>query len=82
MGIEDDDDKAEEAHQHVRDREDAVHADVRVEIGEVIDGRYEGVPGEEVAAAEGEVDYVGQVEFVFSGLCRCGRGVGGGSGRG
>lgn len=60
MGVEDDDDEeAEEADEHVDDGEDAVDGGGRVEVGEVVDGGDEGVPWEEEADAEGEVDDVG-----------------------
>lgn len=64
-GVEDDEEETDEAHHHVYDGEYTVHADVRVEVVEVIDGRDEGVPWKEVPAAQSEVDYVGKVECVF-----------------
>lgn len=85
MGVEDDEEETNEAHQHVYDGEYTVHADVRVEVVEVIDGRDEGVPWKEVPAAQREVDYVGKVECVFGefvigcgGGGGCGCGCGGG----
>lgn len=59
MGVEDDEEEGDDADDHVADGEDAVDGGVRVEVGEVIDGGDESVPGEEVAGAEGEVDEVG-----------------------
>ena len=58
--VEDDDhEEAEEADEHVDDGEDAVDGGGGVEVGEVVDGGDEGVPWEEEADAEGEVDDVG-----------------------
>lgn len=65
MGPADDGEEEEEADKHVDDREDAVDAGSGVEEGEVIDGCDEGVPWEEVAGAQGEVDDVGNVKGVF-----------------
>lgn len=66
--IKDDEEEGNKADEHVNDGEDAVNANFRVEVGEVIDGGHEGVPWKEVAEAEGEVDDVGEMELVFGDL--------------
>ncbi|RWR73179.1 ubiquitin carboxyl-terminal hydrolase 34 [Cinnamomum micranthum f. kanehirae] len=65
VGPADDTNEEEEADEHVDDSEDAIDAGAGVEEGEVIDGCDEGVPWEEVARAQCEVDDVGKVEGVF-----------------
>lgn len=65
MSPNDDEEKRNEAREHVRDREDAVNRDRRIEVGEVIDGRDEGVPWEEEPGAECEVDEVADGEVVL-----------------
>ena len=59
MAVEDDNEEAHQAHEHVYDGEDTVNAGVGVEVGEVIDGCDERVPWKEVPESEGEVDDVG-----------------------
>ena len=68
MRVEHDDEEADESDEHVNDGEDAVDADVRVEVGEVIDGCDECVPWDEITCAECEVDDVREVEGVFRDL--------------
>lgn len=77
MGVEDDDEEDDEAHNHIGDGEYAVNAGLRVEVGEVIDGCDESVPWEEVAQTQCEVDYVGQMERVVWDFIGCGAAVDG-----
>lgn len=65
MGIEDDDEKEDEADEHVDDGEDPVDAGLRVDVGEVVDGGDERVPWEEEPETQREVDYVREMERVF-----------------
>lgn len=70
MGVGDNKEEAEESDHHVNDGEDAIDADIWIEVGEVIDGGDEGVPGKEETGAQGKVDDVGKVVRIFRNLAR------------
>jgi hypothetical protein len=68
VGPDDDKDKRYEASEHVGDGEDTIDRDRRIKVGEIINGGDEGVPREEEASAECEVDEVTDVEVVMRGF--------------
>lgn len=64
----DDQSEDEEHEEHVYDGEDAGGGDVGVQVGEVVNGGDEGIPGDEGADAQYHVCDVGQVERVLGDL--------------
>lgn len=88
MSVKDDQNKAKKGGENISDGEDPIHVGIGVDIGEIIDGGDESVPGEEAAGSEDEIRYVSYVERIFRNFSGCGAveeewggfGVGGGGG--